>query len=188
MRRMIFDSIDPRIASTYLSLCVLYMELADFKNAEIQLNLAFKIWQQRNDISSESYASFLLVQSKFFMHQKDEKGAVNAIQKALTIYESINGIGNNHPKYAVALNDLGRCYLSFKKFEEAENCFMRALNIRVSAKIPNYYDIAKSYRNLGELAFYNLEYSKADSLLNKALVIADSVAGNESILSNSIKV
>ena len=188
MRKMIFDSIDPKIASTYLSLCVLYMDLADYKNAEIQLNLADKIWQQRKDISSESYASFLLVQAKFFMHQKDEKLAVNAIQKALTIYELINGIGNNHPKYAVALNDLGRCYMSFQKFTEAENCFIRALNIRVSAKILNYYDIAKSYRNLGELAFYNLEYSKADSLLNKALEIADSVAGNESLLSNSIKV
>jgi tetratricopeptide (TPR) repeat protein len=188
MRRMIFDAFDPNIASTYLNLCILYMDLADYKNAEIQLKFAEKIWQQRNDISSESYASFLLVQAKFLIHQRDEKGAVEAIQKALTIYETIKGFGNDHPKYAVALNDLGRCYLSFRKFKEAEICFLKALDIRLNPKNSNYFGLAKSYRNLGELAYYNFEHSKADSLLNKAKEIADSVAGNESILSNSIKV
>ena len=188
IRKIIFDSIDPGIAAVHLSLSALYIDFADYKKAEIQLNLAGKIWQQRNDITSESYASFLLGHAKFFTHQRDEKSAVDAIQKALVIYESIKGLGNNHPKYAVALNDLGRCYLSFKKFKDAEKCFVGSLEIRFRAKIRNYYDVAKSYRNLGELAYYNMEHSKADSLLNLALEIADSVMGAGSILSNSIKV
>ncbi len=188
MRKMIFDSIDPGIAAVHLSLSALYMDLADYKNAEIQLKLAGKIWQQRNDITSESYASFLLGQAKLSTYQRDEKTAVDAVQKALMLYESIKGFGNNHPKYAVALNELGRCYLSFNKFKEADSCFLRALNIRLSAKIRNYYDIAKSYRNLGELAYKNMEHSKADSLLKIGLQIADSVSGKESILYNSIKI
>ncbi|MFM7684206.1 MAG: CHAT domain-containing protein, partial [Bacteroidota bacterium] len=188
MRKMVLDSIDPGIASVHLSLSSLYMDLADYKNAETQLNLAGKIWQQRNDITSESYASFLLGQSEFFINQRDEKSTVDAIQKALLIYESIKGFGNNHPKYAIAMNDLGRCYLSFNKFKEADSCFLRALNIRLSAKTRNYNDIAKSYRNLGELASKNMEHSKADSLLKIGLQIADSVSGKESILYNSIKV
>ena len=188
MRKMIFDSVDPTIANVHLSLSALYLDLADYKNAEKQLKLAEKIWQQRNDITSENYASFLLGQAKYFIQQSDKKSAVDAIQKALMIYESIKGVGKNHPKYAVALNDLGRCYLSFKNFKEAENCFLRSLDIRVSAKLKNYFNIANSYKNLGELAYFNSEYFKSDSLLNKALKIADSVLGNESILSNSIKV
>ena len=188
MRKEIFDSVDPGIASIHLSFSALYMEIADYKNAETHLNLAGHIWQKRKDTLSVNYAGFLLGQAKFFVYQKDEKLAVKAILKAMSIYQSAKGYGNNHPKYAIALNDLGRCYLSFKKFNEAENYFLSALDIRVKAPLRNYFDIAKSYRNLGELAYYNTEYSKADSLLNKALEIADSVMGNESMLSNSIKV
>jgi len=188
MRKLLLDSDDPGIAAAHLSLSDLYRDLADYKNAEIQLKLAGKIWQQRNDMTSESYTSFLLGQAKFSTHQRDEKTAVNAVQKALKLYESIKGFGNNHPKYAIALNELGRCYLSFNKLKEADSCFLRALNIRLSAKIRNYFDIAKSYRNLGELASKNMEHSKADSLLKIGLQIADSVSGKESILYNSIKV
>jgi tetratricopeptide (TPR) repeat protein/CHAT domain-containing protein len=188
MRRLIFDPIDPAIASVHLSLSLLYMEIADYKNAEKQLNFAGEIWQKRNDISSVSYAEFLLGLAKLFIYKDDKQSSVESIQKALSIYENIKGYGRNHPKYAFALNELGRCYLNFKNFEEAEKCFLGALEIRLNAKNRNYFDIAKSYRNLGDLFYFNLEYVKADSLLQIALQIADSAMGCRSILSNSIKV
>lgn len=188
IRKEIFDATDPRIAAIHSSLGKLYMQIADFKNADNQFILAGQIWSKRNDNSSEGFASFLLGQAMLFVQLRDSKSAVANIKRALFIYESIKGMGKGHPKYVIALNDLGRCYLDFGNYREAEECFLGALKIRLNSKQINYYTIAKSYRNLGELAFGNSEYLKADTLLKRALKIADSLMGPESILSISVKV
>ncbi len=188
IRKIVFDSDNPGIASIYENLGSLYLELGDYKTAEIQYQKASEIWEKRQDNSSVDYASFLLGQASLFSHLKKKDEAVSNILQSLKIYESIKGYGKNHPKYAIALNDLGRCYLSMKKYIEADSCFSKSLKTRLKLTNKNFNEIARSYRNLGELAYYQSDFPKAEGLFLSALAISDSVRGKESPLSSSINI
>lgn len=80
-------------------------------------------------------------------------------------------LGENHPDYATALNDLAVLYTSMGKNIEAEKLHLKALHIRQTSRGENHPDCAESFHNLAHLYDSIGNYTKAQPLYLKAIEI-----------------
>lgn len=74
---------------------------------------------------------------------------------------------------AQMLNVIGEVHLEKGRYAEAESLFVRALSLRRQAGA-NQAEIASVLGNLGYIQYYQRDYSRADSLLRKALQLHSS--------------
>ncbi len=179
---------NPVIASSFIALGNFYKLIGDYTAAWDAYKLAAAIWKNRDDDSSDEFAYFLIGRSELFLNDEDFRSAEADVRRALKIYESIDGLGTSNPKNAVALNSLGRVFLKERSYHLSDSCFQKSLIIRLGMSQKNYHEIARSYRNLGDLSMERKDYIKADEYYRIALSIADSSRGKNSPLSASINI
>lgn len=85
---------------------------------------------------------------------------------------------------AVASNNLSMLYRELARFNEAEDLYRRALDIRVD--LADHYagkseDLARSYDNLGSLYVEEEKYDQAEPMYKKALEIREKAEGAEGV-------
>ena len=79
--------------------------------------------------------------------------------------------GEEHPDYAIALNNLAGLYEFQGRYSEAEPLFQRALAINETSLPPDHPSLAISLNNLAGLYESQGRYSEAEPLLQRALAI-----------------
>ena len=82
-------------------------------------------------------------------------------------------LGENHPSYAISLNNLGGLYCEQGDYARAESLFLQAFKIRKSALGENHPDCAISLNNLAELYQTKGDYARAEPFYRQALDIAE---------------
>ena len=86
-------------------------------------------------------------------------------------------LGENHPDYAMSLNNLAALYDSQGKYEEAEPLYIQALELYKQLLGVNHPDYARSLNNLAVFYLERGKYEEAEPLLIKALEICERVLG-----------
>jgi tetratricopeptide (TPR) repeat protein/CHAT domain-containing protein len=86
-------------------------------------------------------------------------------------------VGEDHPDYAAALNDLAQLYSSQGQYSDAEPLFKRALAIREKALGPDHPDVAATLNPFGELYFAQGKYAEAEVAFKRALAIREKGLG-----------
>jgi tetratricopeptide (TPR) repeat protein len=90
-------------------------------------------------------------------------------RKAMEIRAEL--LGENHPDYAISLNNLGRLYQSMGDYAKAEPLYRSALMIRKQTLGENHPDYSNSLNNLATLYDDMADYPKAEPLFRSALAI-----------------
>tara|TARA_B100001063_G_scaffold155395_1_gene144990 strand:+ start:1612 stop:2166 length:555 start_codon:yes stop_codon:yes gene_type:complete len=80
-------------------------------------------------------------------------------QKAINIFKTII---NQFPKFPPALHNIAICYTELKKFEVAENFYLKCMNIEPVSIL--------TINNLAKLYYSKKQYSKALPVLRKSLL------------------
>ena len=80
-------------------------------------------------------------------------------------------LGEEHPNYAITLNNLAQLYRSQGRYSEAEPLYQRALAIDETSLPPDHPHLATSLNNLAGLYESQGRYSEAEPLYQKALAI-----------------
>jgi CHAT domain-containing protein/Flp pilus assembly protein TadD len=87
--------------------------------------------------------------------------------------------GEQHPKYANALNNLGLLCAKMGNYTKAEAYFLQALEIRKSVSSEQHLNYAAGLQNLGIVYKEMGDYSKAEACYLKALKITKFVSGEK---------
>ncbi len=98
-------------------------------------------------------------------------------QRALEIAE--NALGTEHPRTAVALNNLALLYCETGAYAKAEPLYQRALAINEKAPGPDHSQTAISLNNLALLYHATGAYTKAEPLFERSLAIREKALGPE---------
>ena len=93
--------------------------------------------------------------------------------EALRIRKSVHG--ENHPDYAVSLNNLGVLYSDMGDYAKAETYYLEALRIKKSVLGENHPGYAASLFNLGNLYSKMGDYAKAERYYLEALSIRKTI-------------
>jgi tetratricopeptide (TPR) repeat protein len=86
-------------------------------------------------------------------------------------------LGDDHPKFATSLNNLGRLYKDQGKYDEALPFVKRALASRERTLGTNHPDVAISLNNLGLLYYDQGKYDEALPVYQRALAIYEGASG-----------
>ena len=79
--------------------------------------------------------------------------------------------GEEHPDYAIALNNLAELYESQGRYSEAEPLYQRALAIKETSLPPDHPSLANYLNNLAGLYKSQGRYSEAEPLYQRAMAI-----------------
>jgi CHAT domain-containing protein/tetratricopeptide (TPR) repeat protein len=85
--------------------------------------------------------------------------------------------GENSPRCASTLNNLGIVYVSQGKYADAEGLYRRALAIREKALGANDLGLARTLDNLATVYIYQAKYADAERLYERALAIEERALG-----------
>lgn len=111
--------------------------------------------------------------STYLFWEKDWKKTINLLNKALPLAEK--DIGNDHPNYAVLLNDLSLCYWKSGNLKLATSTLEKSLRIKkatIGEKDPDY---KASVLNLANILHDNNNQLKAENLYLEVIESYDSV-------------
>lgn len=113
---------------------------------------------------------------------RDQDNTVLTYEKALSNFETIADIrkmllGEDHPDYATALNDIGYCHSCLGNYDKALEYHMKAADIRKSVLGGDHPDYAVSLNNIGGCYSELGDYGKALEYHLKAADIRRSVLG-----------
>jgi len=103
--------------------------------------------------------------------------AVTYQEQALAIIES--ALGENHPKVAMALNDLSNTYYRQARLDEARELDERVLEIRQRVLGDRHPEVAVSLYNLATLAAGDRDYERSESMFAKSLELFRDAHGEE---------
>jgi CHAT domain-containing protein/tetratricopeptide (TPR) repeat protein len=102
---------------------------------------------------------------------------IHLYRQALEINKEV--LGEEHPGYALSLNNLGSLYVSMGDYSRAEPLFRQALEIRRKVLGEEHPDYATSLNKLGFLYESMVDYSRAEPLYRQALEIQKRALGEE---------
>jgi tetratricopeptide (TPR) repeat protein len=86
-------------------------------------------------------------------------------------------LGENHPDFASALNNLGQLLQHTNRASEAEPLMRRALAIDEQGFGPNHFNVARDLNNLATLLQATNRLSEAEPLMRRALAIDEQIFG-----------
>lgn len=86
-------------------------------------------------------------------------------------------LGENHPNYASALNNLGNFYRNIGDYAKAESYYRQSLSILKTISGVNHPDYAAALNNLGNLCRNTRKYAQAEQYYLQALAVLQSVFG-----------
>ena len=87
--------------------------------------------------------------------------------------------GEQDPRLATSLNNLGELYVAQFKFDEAEPLYKRSLAIREKALGLEHPDMAASLNNLALLYHAQGKYAEVEPLFKRSLAIREKALGPE---------
>lgn len=93
------------------------------------------------------------------------------------VAESEKEFGPDHIQTAMWLNQLGLLYSQIGDYDQAEQAYLRSLNIKEKAKKPNHLAVAVTLLHLGDLYVTKGEFARAEPLLQRARAIREKVLG-----------
>ena len=108
----------------------------------------------------------------------------NKFSKALFYMEMVSDLqkrvlGENHPDYAISLNNLGFLYMQVSNYREAEQCYIKSLSLNINILGERHPIITSLLNNLG-LFYYRLgDYYKSEQYYLKTLELAKIVLGEK---------
>ena len=113
-----------------------------------------------------------------FLALKEEGNFQDAVRLAQErVAESEKEFGPDHLQTAIWLNQLGLLYSHFGDYDQAEQVYLRSLDIKQKAKRPNNLAIAVSLLNLGDLYVIKGDYARAEPLLQRARELREKALG-----------
>ena len=200
-----FDEGDYRSASNYFEKCIeikkslqaernvdlanslkefarVHIEIGNYKEAENLLKEVLAIYSKAQDKTETSaYATTLCYLGLVYYKMKDFEKADKEYKKSLDIIAKNSGINSGIKLYANVMYYQGRNYLKLEKteFKQAEKCFRECLSIRRQLFKGNdeHPDIAKAYKNFGDLFLVRKEYDSSLYYYNKSLMINKKIFG-----------
>lgn len=95
------------------------------------------------------------------------------------VAESEKEFGPDHLQTAMWLNQLGLLYSLIGDYDQAEQAYLRSLNIKEKAKKPNNLAVAVTLLHLGDLYVTRGEFARAEPLLQRSRAIRERVLGPE---------
>ena len=127
----------------------------------------------------DSLALFIARTSNLFGHYSYKDGAYTIALSCWDLTKNIYHyfLGENHPDYALSLNNLGGVYRDMGDYVQAEKYYLEAMSIRKSVLGESHPDYAMSLNNLGALYSNIGDYSKAKLYYLEVLNICKSVLG-----------
>ena len=102
----------------------------------------------------------------------DHKQAELYLRQAITIFETT--VGNQHPDIAISLANLGSLFHNLKRFDDAEDCYKRALGIREKLQVNNVIDQSLLLELFGSLLLEKKQADLAEPIFKKAIDILES--------------
>lgn len=114
------------IVDGLINLAAVYRQKESADQARVCIRQAFVLVDEE-DVPREWQVKVLDELAAVTLAQHRLKAAEQALLKVLRMKQEIYGV--LHPEYAVSLLLLGNCYTELKKPEEAENCFLQAIDI-----------------------------------------------------------
>ena len=106
------------------------------------------------------------------------KEAIDYQTLSLEILDSI--FGENHPDYAISLNNLAKLFALNNDLQRAISYGNKVLEIRIQLFGENHSDVAISYGNLSSYHFSNGNYSLAIDNCLKSLSVFEKIVGKNS--------
>lgn len=110
--------------------------------------------------------------STYLFWGKDWQKAMQLLNKALPLAEE--ALGNEHPNYAVLLNDLGICYWKSGDFKRAISSFEKSLRIKKVSLGEEDPDYTASLLNLANILHDNNNRLEAENLYLEVIAGYDS--------------
>lgn len=145
----------------------LYYKAGRFPDAIKQFQKSIAIYEEIPELKHKSGYIQIDIGSIFYqLHQYHE--AIKLYERAIPLF----GFANTHHKNygrALAINNIGLCYLKLNEPEKAYQSFLEALDLRKSLENPSL--IAHSYSYLAKVLIDQKEYAKADSIIELGLSI-----------------
>jgi WD40 repeat protein len=123
----------------------------------------------QNDDASLTLAESLISQGEKYFAEKDYARVESLDRQALEIRKK--ALGEDHPDYALSLNNLANLHYSERDYARAEPLYRQALEIRKTALGENHPDYATSLEGLAGLYQARGEKTRAEPLLRQAAEI-----------------
>jgi CHAT domain-containing protein/Flp pilus assembly protein TadD len=113
-----------------------------------------------------------------FLTLKEEGNFQDAVRLAQErVTESEKEFGPDHFQTAIWLNQLGQLHSHLGDYDQAEQAYLRSLDIKQKAKRPSNLAIAVSLLNLGDLYVIKGDYARAEPLLQRARELREKALG-----------
>jgi CHAT domain-containing protein/tetratricopeptide (TPR) repeat protein len=113
-----------------------------------------------------------------FLALKEQGNFQDAVRLARErVAQSENESGLDHLQTAIWLNQLGQLHSLLADYDQAEQAYLRSLEIKQKAKRPSNLNIAVSLLNLGDLYVIKGDYARAEPLLQQARELREKALG-----------
>ncbi len=113
----------------------------------------------------------------FLGHAQNFQNDIDVLQKKINRYEK--GGDTLNQDYIISLNNLASLYEEHGNSSQAEQIFLKTLNIRQKYLGLNHVDVAKSLIHLSDLYYNQGKYNQAEPLCQKALEIRKITLGEK---------
>jgi len=124
--------------------------------------------------NNTEYYNLIKLANTYYNAGEYEKG-ISISEKAVAVARK--QLGENHPVFAVAVNDLGLFYKEMGQYQKADSLLRVGMKIREAVLGKNHPDFGASLNNLGNLYRRMNQYEKAEPLLIEAIRIKKNVLG-----------
>jgi CHAT domain-containing protein/Flp pilus assembly protein TadD len=113
-----------------------------------------------------------------FLALKEQGNFQDAVRLAQErVAQSEKEFGPDHLQTAIWLNQLGLLHSHLGDYDQAEQAYLRSLDIKEKAKRPSNLAIAVSLLNLGDLYVTKGDYARAEPLLQRARELREKASG-----------
>jgi tetratricopeptide (TPR) repeat protein len=151
-------------AYNYHIIGALYLTISDYENARLWLEKAYKIRKAEKDYTELSATLINLIYT--WQGLGDVKQIHKYVFEAEDIYEKR---ANHNPRiYIIGLNQLAETYGSLKRYDKAEDYFLKAIKRSEEAKSDR--ELAMSYQNYAGLLIKMKRYDEALTIAEKGLL------------------
>ncbi len=134
----------------------------------------FYWWNTVAAQNNTEYYNLINLANTYYDAGEYEKGVLVS-EKAVAVTKK--QLGENHPVFAVAINDLGLFYKEMGQYQKADSLLRLAMKIRESVLGKDHYDYAASLNNLANFFITMEEYIKAEPLFIEAMKIKRKTLG-----------
>lgn len=150
-------------------------ELAEYEQAEIWARTGLALATPRQPgIEASNLLTLATIASE--AHGDSERAIENA-HRAIEMLEQ--AMGPEHPRVAVAYNNLGNLFATDERYQEAREAYQTAMDRRVRVLGPEHPHVATSYTNLGNVMAHFGELDQAEEYQRKALSIRTRALGSD---------